>query len=69
MLRLKYRDPAAFVPKLYGIAVNELLRALSGLVIAVAIEVYPVLNVTVPADDISPIPVHRALPRDMLTAI
>jgi hypothetical protein len=63
MLRLKHRDPAAFVPKLYGIAVNELLRVLFGLVITVAKEVYAVLNVTVPANDISPIPVHGATQR------
>jgi hypothetical protein len=63
MLRLKHRDLAAFVPKLYGITVDELLRALFGLVIAVAKEVYAVLNVTVPANDISPIPVHGAAQR------
>ena len=63
LLRLKHRDLVAFVPKFHGMAVNELLRALFGLSIAVAKEVYAVLNMAVFGDDKSPIPVHGAAQR------
>jgi hypothetical protein len=58
MLRLKYRYLAAFVSQLYSMAVNKLFGSLSGIVILLAEKVYAVLDVTVPTDDVRPIPVH-----------
>jgi hypothetical protein len=62
MLRLKYRDLAVFVPKLYGVAINELLGALFGVVVAFTEQVYAVLNATVLTDDVRSITVHGRCP-------
>ena len=56
MRGLKSRDLPCLVPKLYGVAVNKLAGPLFGVVVALAGQLYAVLNVTVPPDDVSAIP-------------
>jgi hypothetical protein len=69
VLRLEYGDPAAFVPKLYRVTVNELLGPLLGLFVALAKQVYAVPDMAVRPDDVRPVPVHCRTPADFSTAI
>ena len=63
MLRLKRRDLTRSVPKLYRMAVNELLGALFCVVVAFAKEIYAVLNTPVLPDDVCPVPLHGRYPK------
>src|ERR1700750_142516 len=62
MLRRECRDLPRFVPKLYRMAVHELLSALLGLVVVCAKEVYAVLNVTVQTKDVGSVAMHGRCP-------
>lgn len=57
-LRLERRDPTFLVPKLYSLPVNELLGVIFGVFVVFADKVYSILDATVFAEDVRPIPMH-----------
>ena len=61
MLRFKPRDLPRLVPKLHGVAVDELLSPFLGVIVVFAEQVYAILNMAV-RTNVRSIPVHGSLP-------
>jgi hypothetical protein len=58
--RLEHRDLSIKLPKLYGLAVNELPCALLGGFLVFADQVYPAFNVPVRAHHVRAVLLHRS---------